>query len=327
MHEVVEGWCIILLGLLCLPATAITTNDVGYLRLTFFNTGEGNGSGKVGQQDWRELQINDMVASAQAWANILGNTAGRMVDVHCFWTNFSGAILGGASSPYVGNYVTAQTYTEYVWRSGVNYTRPGGSYADVTITYDIDAAGYAWNFGSDAPTGSEIDFRSVVTHELGHAVGFVSTYSSSSDKWWLGGITLWDSWLRDDAGNAPLANTTGTPGNFNQLDNPIWFTGPNAVAANGGANVPVYAPATYAAGSSLTHLNESSYPSTLMTPSIGLGEMVRTISAVEQGVLLDLGWNVIPEPATVSLCVLLLGGTIAARRLRRVVHNPPVPRA
>jgi hypothetical protein len=316
-----------LLGVGTAPrAGAVTTNDVGSFRLTFYDNGETDGSGTIGTQTWTAEQMADMAASAAAWANVLGNEAGRKVDVHCFWNNYSGTILGGSSSPLVGNYTRASTFTEYVWRDGVNYTRPSGYYADMRIVYDTDAAGHAWNFGADAPRANEIDFRSVVTHEIGHGLGFTSSYNSSTDKWWLGGVTAWDSWLRDDAGNQPAPDSTGSPGNFNQLDNPVWFVGPNAMAANGGSAVPVYAPATYTAGSSLTHLNESSYFNTLMTPSIALGEMVRTLSAVETGVLLDLGWNVIPEPGTVLLLALALGVLYTARHLRRVLCNPAIPR-
>lgn len=318
--------CVMLLGATW-QADAITTNITGAFRFSFYNSGETDGGINLGTQDWTAEQMNDMAMASQTWTDTIGNTPGRLVDVHCFWTNFPGAKLGGSSSPFLGDYTRAWTLTEYVWREGANYTRSTNTYADMTIVYDTDAAGYAWNFGADTPTSYEIDFRSVVTHEIGHGMGFVSSYSSSTDKWWLGGITAWDSWLRDDAGNAPLANSSGTPGNFNQLDNPVWFTGPNAMAANGGTSVPVFAPATWTAGSSLSHLDYSTYPNALMNPYTSLGAIHRTITAVEEGVLLDLGWNVIPEPGTLALLAIAFGGTYAARRLRRIVHNPPIRRA
>ena len=60
-----------------------------------------------------------------------------------------------------------------------------GSHAVTVEThgaFDIhycDAAGMGWNFGSAAPAANEIDFRSVITHEIGHSLGFRSDSNRS----------------------------------------------------------------------------------------------------------------------------------------------------
>ena len=100
---------------------------------------------------------------------------------------------------------------------------------------------------SRALTSSTWDFRSVVAHELGHALGFGSLFDSATDTFWNGGLTEWEKHLRDAStgGNQPNAGGTGTPGNFNQTANPVYFDGTNANAANGGSRVAIYAPSTF----------------------------------------------------------------------------------
>jgi len=51
----------------------------------------------------------------------------------------------------------------------------------VDILFNDNAAGFAWNFGSDAPTASEVDFETVALHELGHLHQLSHTRSTSSE--------------------------------------------------------------------------------------------------------------------------------------------------
>lgn len=316
------GLCAAACGLLVPPSQAVVVSIAEPFEVSFYNNGETDGSGSVSLQDWTAQQMDDVLASLQAWSGQIANTAGRRVEMHAFWTNFSGAVIGQSFNPKTGDGTTAWSFTELVWREGVDYSRPAGYYSDSRLTYDIDAAGFAWNFGADAAGAGELDFRSIVTHEVGHTLGFGGTYQSAGDQWWAGGITEFDALLRDDAGNRPLAGSAGTPGNFNELDNPAWFVGAHAVASNGGASVAIYAPEIYSSASSLAHMDEGAYPTSLMSPSIAIGETTRPVSDTEWGVMKDLGWQVIPEPVTT---VLLAVGMAAlyVRRRRRLAIAPP----
>ncbi len=130
------------------------------------------------------------------------------------------------------------------------------------------------------------------------------------------GLTEWDKNLVDQSGNSPEVNSTGTPSNFDE-EGTVYFTGTNAVALFGD-DVPVYSPSTYSGGSSLSHLNEGVIsPDALMSPFISLGEMVRAPSDLELAVMTDMGWDVIPEPASVLL--LVLGLSLLVSRKRRGV--------
>ena len=68
--------------------------------------------------------------------------------------------------------------------------------------------------------------------------------------------------------------------------------------------MPLFAPATFDVGSSVSHQDERSYPggtpNALMTPSIANGEAIRTPGPVILGVLEDIGWNVVYDPTAVA---------------------------
>ena len=277
--------------LLCLLLTAWqlvcaqTVHTIGPFNVSFYNAGQSDNGGSS-TQDWTAQQIEDVLAAIGSWTSNIFNIPGRQMELHFFWNALSGNTLAMAYNRTTSASNTTYTYVEYVWRAGVNPGEvPRGSY-DARFEFSTNAN---WNFGSGTPGGWQYDFRSVVAHEIGHTLGFYTSYNSITDR--FGNLTVWDRHLIDSAGNRPARNSNGTPGNFNQTDDPVYFTGANAVAVYGG-NVPVYAPATYTAGSSLTHLDETLLPNALMSPLIAGGQVVRAPTPLEWAIMKDLGWNV-----------------------------------
>ncbi|MCX5673613.1 MAG: hypothetical protein NTX87_01270, partial [Planctomycetota bacterium] len=281
---------------------------VGPFDITFYNKRDSDGE-SAGRKNWTTQEMDDVVAGVAVWSNRITNTPGRQVQVHLFWNSLTGSTLADYSGPSNGDGTTSWTYVEHAWRDGVNYTGPWTSF-DCRIRFDIDAANYGWNLGSGLPASNEIDFRSVVTHEVGHAVGVNPSYYQGDDLWgrcWgtssdpftsagYKGLSEWDKDLLDGSGNRPANQATGTPGDFNEEANPVWFTGSNAVAYYGG-NVPVYAPSTYQGGSSLSHLDETMIPGALMSPYVTVGEAVRQPLRLEWEIMEDLGWSVLTTKA------------------------------
>ena len=288
---------------------APTVQDYGPFIASFYNNGDSDAS-NTGEQDWTSEQMQDVSASIQAWDDSITNIPGRQIQMHLFWVEFgTSSVLGGSYSPTNGDGTTAWSYPEHIWRNGVNYASPWSNW-DITIELDITAAGTLWNFGSDSPGGGEIDFRSVITHEIGHSLGFFDTYYSGRrfDDWgntwgtaasayqWAGynGLCEWDKNLIDQNGNRPEIDSRGTPKNFDQTGD-VYFTGANAVAYYG-QDVPIYSPDTYSGGSSLSHLDEGVIvPEPLMSPFIATGEAKRGPSLLELEVMKDMGWDIISQ--------------------------------
>ena len=180
---------------------------------------------------------------------------------------------------------------------------------------------FDWYTATDGnPAGGQYDAVTVALHEIGHQVGFYPTYEMSKDNTWgyniIGNqyrLTKWDTLLRDASGHAPAAGQVNDA--FNETGNPIYFTGSEAVAEYGG-NIPIYAPADYAPGSSLSHVDEQPpFESYLMSYSLNTGEAIHSLSAVEVAMLRDLGWNAVPEPA--SAVLLAFGAAVLSRRRRK----------
>jgi len=330
-----------LLGALCAAAllagaleAAPVTVAYGPFDVTFYNSGDSNGV-YAGEQDWTAEQMSDFAAAIAAWDDRIDNVPGRQIKLDALWIEFdylSSYVLGGSYSPTNGDGATGWNYGEHVWRDGVDYTGPWTGF-DTVIRYDITAGTASWNFGPDDPAWDEIDFRSVVTHELGHSLGFSATYDTDYDDWgngwgtasspfgWAGytGLSAWDRNLEDSHGNVPEVGGDGTPGNFNQRDNPVFWNGASAVDYYG-TLVEIYAPVHFAGGSSLSHLDESTHPDALMSPFVSTGPAPRAPTELEWRMMADMGWDVssesIPIPAP-GVAWLLASGLAGVALLRK----------
>lgn len=165
---------------------------------------------------------------------------------------------------------------------------------------EIDSAfsnTFDWYYGTDGnPPNNKIDFVSVVLHELGHGLGFVGLANYAGGNGSLqpsGSPAIYSRFTQNGSGTPLLSFPDGSAALGSQLtSNNIYFSGPNANAANGG-RVPLYAPASWQQGSSYSHLAESfnGSPNALMTYSIGFGEAEHAPGPVMIGMFKDMGWN------------------------------------
>ncbi|MCG7592814.1 Ig-like domain-containing protein [Mycobacterium sp. PSTR-4-N] len=184
------------------------------------------------------------------------------------------------------------------------------------------ADGYIeWNFGfptaiGDVVTGDDYDFTSIVMHELMHSFGFngaVGAPGSNGDRrsW-----STWDQLLVDADGttliSADFTWRETSDGYLLGADGGVKFGGAHAVDAYG-KPVPVYSPSTWSSGSSVYHLDTDTFTGDnfqLMNHRIkAKGDLgVRELSAIEIGILRDLGYTVVPPThsmAALGFVVLL----------------------
>lgn len=248
---------------------------------------------------------------------VLNHSGAAEIRVNSSQTDGSGYLA--ASGPYF--WITPGYQNGFAYEHITTGVDPYAGFPDITMTFDF---GYRWNSELDAPSGSEIDLFSVALHELTHGLGLLSLVGADGKSALAspyntnpGVFSVYDSFLERGNGTAlfgPGGEYLGTPADLTSND--VWFDGPNAKAANGGAPVKVYAPSSFAAGSSIAHIVDD--PSTVMQYSIGYGVSRRTYTNVEIGILQDIGYSTssVPEPSSMAL-VFAGGGLMGLMRWRR----------
>ena len=217
-----------------------------------------------------------------------------------------------------------------------------GTSNDINANFSSTASFY---FGLDAnPPGNQIDFVSVVLHELGHGLGFlgfgsVPTTDGDPDpnppvvgELRRGAnanfIAPWDQFIEN--GNQIAITSFADPSSAllsEFTSNNLFSNGPTTTAQNGGVRPSMFAPTIFNPGSSYSHWDESTYPAgdanSLMTPTIGRGEAIHDPGVVMLGIMQDMGWvicanilsvndfevntvSISPNPFTESITITLL---------------------
>lgn len=173
------------------------------------------------------------------------------------------------------------------------------SFSDITAQFSSVAANVYYGTDGNPPSG-QIDFESVVLHELGHGLGFLGGMSYSSGVGTKGNPRyVYDLSTVDGSGrslqlNAAYPNSSTALGSA-LTGGGLYWGGAQAAALNGGTAPKLYAPASWQPGSSYSHLDESTYPpgsiNSLMTPQISSQEVIRTPGPIVVGVFRDMGWT------------------------------------
>ena len=260
--------------------------------------------------------------AANIWSNTVTSTVPIKVLVH--FQPLLSSMLGITFPNGRKNFAPASIADTNTWYS----TSLANSIAGVELNPgEVDIEMYlnsttAWNYDTTGtvPAG-QYDLVSVALHELCHGLGFLSLAKKTSTTGSFGELLASDfaplttsyPWpnldtlpsvfdrllvtnLNDQLDTFPNPSTTlGTKFSSNN----IYFIGPYAMAANGGIKPRIYAPATFALGSSITHLNEATYPAgninELMTPNGTPSSANHNPGPICIGILKDIGWTMNPN--------------------------------
>lgn len=192
-----------------------------------------------------------------------------------------------------------------------------GAAADGEITWNFK---YSWAYGDTVAPG-QYDFQSTALHELIHTLGFLSVIDSAGNNtgnnW-----TTFDGFVVTSTGAHPINGSYNWVSTYNPYltggNQGLYFGGAFAMAANNGNPVPLYTPNPWESGSSMSHLDDTKFTGSnakLMNASTDTGLGVRTLSAIEIGILKDLGYQMTDPPQ--SLAVFVFGLAFLRRRKRR----------
>ena len=137
--------------------------------------------------------------------------------------------------------------------------------------------GLNWYYGLDGnPPGNDLDFLTVILHELGHGLGFASFVNEVNGQLLAGFHDIWNFFLGDATLLKLWVNMTNAERMFSATNtgNLVW-TGANVTAQAGTLTagvhpfgfVQMFAPNPVQPGSSVSHWDTAVTPNELMEPS------------------------------------------------------------
>lgn len=265
----------------------------------------------VGFESFPQAQAS-FQAAVDIWASLVSTPV--PISVRAEFTSLAPNVLGSAGAQYVWrDFPGAPNAGTYYPDALADKLRGADAYpGQFDILASFNSSFGSWYFGTDGSTpAGAYDFESVVLHELGHGLGFLgaASVSSGSGSIGLGGYPIaYDRFSVTQTG-APLLGFvnpsaelgTQLTSGYNPSDprGPgVYFSGPNAVAANGGLTPRLYTPTTWSPGSSYSHLDENTYPAgnpnSLMTPALSGAEAIHDPGSITLGIFTDIGWTAAP---------------------------------
>jgi hypothetical protein len=198
-------------------------------------------------------------------------------------------------------------------------------YADIRITFNSDIDGPAlgdrlWHYDASMPANDDLDFQTAAMHEIGHGLGFYTSFQSSGEFGQEGGYpVIFDTFLASPEGVLLI----DLPTDRENVRDEVYFLGSQAqqkwLAEGKQGLLPVYAPGGFSSGSSLVHWDPVHFHGDLSLMRPYFDQSVRVPDNITLGALADMGWTVdyphAPEPSVIL--ILAGGGLIALRRRRK----------
>lgn len=251
------------------------------------------------------------------WSTLLVSSV--PIRIQANWTQQERGILGSAGPAEIrvgsdgtqkANGIYAIALAEKIARRQLN--NPG----DADISADFNKNNN-WYYGTDAnPPAGQTDLVSVVLHEICHGLGFIGYFgvpdNGSVGQYLSNGFPgVYDHFVENSQGQRLVTSMEAFPDNsaalFRQFTgNALFFNGP-VLKQKTGQRAKLYAPATFNKGSSIYHLDESTYPArnpnSLMTPQLGNAEAIHAPGPLVLNMLTDMEWkttSVLHEPLASS---------------------------
>ncbi len=224
------------------------------------------------------------------------------IHVQANWVSLDKNVLGSCGpADYFKNFNSTQTWDCYypvalVEKMMGEEVNSSGSF-EIVGSFNKDFTN--WYFGTDGNTpANKYDFVSTVLHELTHGLGFSGFFYTSSGRGGYGtdGLSAnFDQYVVNKAGDQLVNTSLFANPSINLYKNLTsgWLEFNTSLVD--GQMPRLYAPATYDDGSSIYHLDESTYPlgnaNSLMTPFTGMGEAIFDPGPNTLAIMYDMGWK------------------------------------
>jgi len=248
---------------------------------------------------------NALEFATSIWGSIL--TSSVPFNLSVTWDTLATNVLASAGPTTIYRNSFSVIFPEPYWypvalAEAIQGNNLNGNEPDMTIRINSDINWYYG--GAQQPGPGQYDFTMVMIHELCHTLGLFSPASAENDTAELGfdGLLLiYEAYLLDrdfsrltNAGQYP----NPSPELYQALtEDSLFFDCPEAEQISG-EGLKLHAPGAFRRGSSVAHLDESSYPAgsphALMTPNIGIQESSYDPGALTLCIMAQMGWDVTP---------------------------------
>ena len=159
-----------------------------------------------------------------------------------------------------------------------------------------------WYLKSDGKTDSStVDLYTVLLHEICHGIGFQSNYTTKDNLGLYNGIGLpflFDKYIYK---NKDLVIDSNIFKNKSKalydalVSDSLFFLGTFEKICNTKIQAKLYSPHTFDFGSSISHLDDNTYPkgsiNSLMNHGKSHGESIHNLGPITKGILADIGWT------------------------------------
>lgn len=258
-------------------------------------------------------RLNAFQHAADIWGEILNSDVvvrvGAAIDPQ--FCNPTSAVLGSAGPTTAHRDFSgagfANTWYGQALANSLAGTDLGPGTDDIGATFnsrlddgDTDClSGIPWYYGLDGnPPVNTIDFVTVVLHELGHGLNFLTFINGSDGTEFQGRPDIFEQFMEDHSTGKLLPDMNDTERLAAATDTgDLHFTGQNLVDAaadltdgrHPGGHVELYAPNPIQIGSSLSHFSNEVAPNELMEPSF---TEVLHDPGLSTPLFKDLGWSI-----------------------------------
>lgn len=230
----------------------------------------------------------------EIWESLIVSPVPIRIDA--YWSPLGASTLGSAlyTSAYVNfrnapklNVFYPVALAEKMIGRNLNGTEP-----DLFVQFNSNID---WHYNPNTTPGiGQYDLVSVVLHEIAHGLGFAGTFNSNGTT---GSVGLQSTNLPiiydvpiENGNGANLIRSNPSPSAALHTDltgNNLFFNSPTSF------NPKLFAPQSFSSGSSISHLDESTFNNTndaLMTPQIAPSEKIHN-PGVAFNMLQDMGWE------------------------------------